>query len=75
MDNTHCRIGARGMTESTRCAVVAAMRFMLHDGQTLRPYQEKATRNAVVQPAQRAREAMPANAALQIRYVLSSHAG
>jgi len=35
-DNTHCRIGTRGMTESTRCAAVAAMRLVLQDGQTPR---------------------------------------
>ena len=30
--STHCRIGTRGITESTRCAAVAAMRLVVHDG-------------------------------------------
>ena len=54
-DNTHCRIGTRGITESTRCAAVAAMCFVVQDGQTPRPLQEKATRNSAVQSGQRAR--------------------
>ena len=54
-DNTHCRIGTRGMTASTKCAAVAAMRLLVQDGQTPRPLQEKATRNSAVQSGQRAR--------------------
>jgi hypothetical protein len=53
--HTHCRIGTRGITESTTCAAVAAMRFVVQDGQTPRPLQEKATRNSAVQSGQRAR--------------------
>jgi hypothetical protein len=42
---THCRIGTRGITASTRCAAVATMRLVVHDGQIPRPLQEsKATR-------------------------------
>ena len=39
--STHCRIGTRGITEPTRCAAVAAMRLVVHDGHTPRPLQEK----------------------------------
>ncbi len=43
-DSTHWRTGRRGKTWSVRCAAVSAMRRVLHEGQTPRPLQEKATK-------------------------------
>ncbi len=40
---THCRTGTGGMTRSTRCAAVCAIRRPLQEGQTPRPLREKAT--------------------------------
>jgi hypothetical protein len=40
---THCRTGTGGMTWSTRCAAVCAIRRPLQEGQTPRPLHEKAT--------------------------------
>jgi len=34
-DSTHWRTGTRGMTLSTRCAAVCAMRRAPHEGQTI----------------------------------------
>jgi hypothetical protein len=42
---THCRTGTGGMTRSTRCAAVCAIRWPLQDGQTPWPLHEKAARS------------------------------
>ena len=43
-DSTHWRTGRWGNTWSVRCAAASAIRRVLHEGQTPRPLQEKATR-------------------------------
>ncbi len=48
------RTGTGGMTQSTRCTAVCAMRRPLHDGHTPRPLHEKATRKSWPQVPHRA---------------------
>jgi len=49
------RAGTRGITSSTRCAALRAMRRAPHEGQNPRRLQENATRFSWAQPAQRRR--------------------
>ena len=44
LDGSHWRTGRRGDTWSHRCAAISAMRRVVHEGQTPRPLQEKATK-------------------------------
>lgn len=68
----HWRTGKRGgRTWSLRWAAVSAMRGVLHEGQTPRPLQEKATRKSCSQSAQRAR-AKPCAKMPQSRYFLNA---
>ncbi len=43
-ESTHWRTGRRGKTWSLRCAAVSTIRRVVHEGQTPRPLQEKATK-------------------------------
>ena len=52
-DSTHWRTGTRGMTWSTRCAAVCAMRRAPHDGQKPRRLQLNATSLSWPQSPQR----------------------
>jgi hypothetical protein len=54
-DSTHWRTGTWGMTWSTRCAAVCAMRRAPHDGQNPRRLQLKATSLSWPQSPQRSR--------------------
>ena len=54
-DRTHWRTGTWGMTWSTRCAAVCAIRLAPHDGQKPRRLQEKATSLSWPQSPQRSR--------------------
>jgi len=54
-DSTHWRIGTTGTTLFLRWAVTSAMRRFVHDGQTHRPLQLKATSRSCRQSVQRAR--------------------
>ena len=66
-DSTHCRIGTIGTTLSLRWSANSAMRRFVHDGQTQRPLQLKATSRSWQQSAQRAR-ASPNARMPQVRY-------
>ncbi|BBB10720.1 glycoside hydrolase family 31 (plasmid) [Sphingopyxis sp. EG6] len=46
-ESTHWRTGRRGKTWSLRCAAVSTIRRVVHEGQTPRPLQEKATKGSV----------------------------
>ena len=48
-DTTHWRVGTQGMTPSTKCAAVWAMRRPAHDGQKPRRLQLKASRTSCLQ--------------------------
>jgi hypothetical protein len=68
---THCRTGTGGMTWSTRCAAVCAIRRPLQEGQTPRPLHEKATTKPCPHDVQRARP-NPKQRMPQVRYDRSS---
>jgi hypothetical protein len=55
LGRTHWRTSRRGNTWSRRCAAASAMRRVLHEGQTPRPLQEKATKKSAPQLSQRTR--------------------
>jgi len=55
LSSTHWRTGRRGKTWSVRWAAASAMRSVLHEGQTPRPLQEKATKKSSPQSSQRIR--------------------
>ncbi len=50
--SVHWRKGTCGNTSSTRCAAVTAARFAVHEGQMLRPLQEKPTRTSTSHESQ-----------------------
>src|SRR5215471_12906567 len=54
-DTTHWRVGTQGMTCSTRCAAVWAMRRPAQDGQNPRRLQLKGTSNSCLQVSQPSR--------------------
>jgi len=54
-DSTHCLTGTRGITSSTGCAALRAMRRAPQEGQNPRRLQENATGFSCAQPAQRRR--------------------
>ena len=68
---THCRTGARGMTRSTRCGAVCAIRRPLQEGQTPRPLHGKATTKPCPHDVQLARP-NPKQRMPQVRYDRSS---
>jgi hypothetical protein len=55
LGRTHWRTSRRGNAWSRRCAAASAMRRVLHEGQTPRPLQEKATKKSAPQLSQRTR--------------------
>src|SRR4029434_375833 len=65
-ETTHGRVGTQGITHSTRCAAVWAMRRPAHDGQNPRRLQLKARRTSFAGITSQAQKAMGKDAALQI---------
>src|ERR1700746_3611264 len=73
-ETTHWRVGTQGITRSTRCAAVWAIRRPAHDGQNPRRLQLKASSISCLQVSHpRRRKTMGETAALTIVVKLTLH--